>query len=202
MNTLAYIIVYLAICAMMALFVPVAKNKWKEYFSKYYPLEIDNSKNYRLPRWIRLGISYIVLVIFTLLLFILTPFLTLDLIIRNRNRKKKRSEYTENVDTNLYFRYMGGAGTVYCCDCRFSEDIISHLHGVEVDDSGFEIETFSSGYQCQSCGKFHTLDSSEIKKVEESSKQCDCGGKLEREKPVFCPKCKSRNMKYDMEYIT
>ena len=31
---------------------------------------------------------------------------------------------------------------------------------------------------------------------------CGCGGELSREKTIFCPKCKSTKLKYDMEYIT
>lgn len=31
---------------------------------------------------------------------------------------------------------------------------------------------------------------------------CNCGGKLSRDKTIFCPKCKSRRLKYEMEYIT
>ena len=31
---------------------------------------------------------------------------------------------------------------------------------------------------------------------------CDCGGQLSRDKTIFCPKCKSKRLIYDMEYIT
>jgi len=31
---------------------------------------------------------------------------------------------------------------------------------------------------------------------------CGCGGELSRDKTIICPKCKSKRLKYDMEYIT
>ena len=31
---------------------------------------------------------------------------------------------------------------------------------------------------------------------------CNCGGQLSRDKTIICPKCKSKRLKYDMEYIT
>jgi hypothetical protein len=31
---------------------------------------------------------------------------------------------------------------------------------------------------------------------------CNCGGKLCRDKSIICPKCKSKRLKYEMEYIT
>ena len=31
---------------------------------------------------------------------------------------------------------------------------------------------------------------------------CSCGGELSRDKTIICPKCKSKRLKYDMEYIT
>lgn len=31
---------------------------------------------------------------------------------------------------------------------------------------------------------------------------CNCGGELSRDKTIICPKCKSKKLKYDMEYIT
>jgi len=31
---------------------------------------------------------------------------------------------------------------------------------------------------------------------------CGCGGELSRDKTIICPKCKSKRLRYDMEYIT
>jgi hypothetical protein len=35
-----------------------------------------------------------------------------------------------------------------------------------------------------------------------ASLTCSCGGELSRDKTIICPKCKSKRLKYDMEYIT
>jgi hypothetical protein len=31
---------------------------------------------------------------------------------------------------------------------------------------------------------------------------CECGGRFEREKVLFCPECRSKNLSYDLEFIT
>ncbi len=36
----------------------------------------------------------------------------------------------------------------------------------------------------------------------EQSLVCECGGVLERDKVIFCPSCKSKNLSYQMQYIT
>ena len=35
-----------------------------------------------------------------------------------------------------------------------------------------------------------------------ASLTCSCGGELSRDKTIICPKCKSKRLKYEMEYIT
>ena len=97
----------------------------------------------------------------------------------------------------LLYSKMSGAGTISCCDCGYKEDITSFLHWLYNSDSGIYDEC-STGYQCQTCGKFHALS----RKEERNNRQCDCGGNLEREKPIFCPHCKSKNIKYGMAYMT
>ena len=36
----------------------------------------------------------------------------------------------------------------------------------------------------------------------EAALVCECGGKLDREELLFCPKCKSKSLDYNMHYIT
>jgi hypothetical protein len=158
----------------------------------------------------------------------------------------------------LWFGHIGGVGKIGCVDCGYAEDITSFTHGSVGS---------STGYQCQTCGKFaarhyrqpFSEDSSEsriehvlmlmehvesqmeklpekewmerwesdlakarddlshvpedelarIKRVRnevnsqhEASLFCECGGKLDREKVLFCPGCRSTHLSYDMEYIT
>ena len=102
-------------------------------------------------------------------------------------KSKGWAEYTSIHNSPfLYFVKMGGEGTIICCDCGFSEQIISSWHGF--DDN-------YTGYQCQSCGKLYALSGRDEKNIS----QCDCKGTLEREKPIFCPQCKSKNIIYNWE---
>jgi len=173
----------------------------------------------------------------------------------------------------IRFQQMGGYGRLSCKNCDFSESLTSFTHGVSSSTTGF---------QCQSCGKFTSrnwqepfkesdgsnrdLKLSEIPTDERPSRiehlksliklcesqmnetpknnwlstwettvaecknqlenvpleeilniksrreafeksyqatlLCECGGGLDREKPLFCPCCKSTNLSYSMECIT
>lgn len=91
------------------------------------------------------------------------------------------------VEEPLTFTSTGGAGTIQCFDCKHEEEIISFIHGAG----------YSAGVQCQSCGKFSTLNNKPNEDV-----YCNCGGRLERDNSLFCPKCKSKRLTYEMHYIT
>ena len=95
----------------------------------------------------------------------------------------------------LWFSYMGGHGTVSCKDCNHSEEVTSFIHG---------INSCSSGFQCQGCGKFASIRSGGPGKANEyeESLVCRCGGSLDREKIIFCSSCKSKNLSYQTLYIT
>jgi hypothetical protein len=95
-----------------------------------------------------------------------------------------------DYDKHLYFTTMGGKGKIQCLECNFQQEIVSYLHGVNWNNTGF---------QCQKCGKFHeiNLDMDNSKK-----KKCDCGGKLDRDKHLFCPECKTFHLAYCMSKIT
>jgi len=274
MNTFTYLIIYLVICAAIALLVPIAKNKWSKYLS-------DFDEAYRDIGWgwwddnqsllsFKIGIvkvlTIIAFVLLTLLFFIFTPILLpliaildkkkalseqgddyanfiklynqtkpsdiktvdkkayFDSLVNLGNQAEQLSDRKvieiekvititneNNTYNNLYFKEMSGGGIIRCIDCGYSEGIAAGYHGVkknpmydenideELDDflcSNNEeyIETYFLGYQCQSCGKFYAL--------EENDRLCDCGGVLERDKPIFCPKCKSKHVKYEGHWIT
>ena len=87
---------------------------------------------------------------------------------------------------------MGGAGDIICRNCFYKERIISFLHGFGKD------RWTNSGYQCQSCGKFHSIENA--RKLDHLP-SCECGGKLSRDEVLFCPKCRSTNLEYEMQYI-
>jgi hypothetical protein len=96
----------------------------------------------------------------------------------------------EEKDKQLYYHHMSGQGTISCYDCGYKDEIVSFLHGV--NDAAW-------GYQCQSCVSFHTLNDSQ-----RAAKPliCSCGGELNRNKPIFCPHCKSKSMGYSCTVIT
>jgi len=98
----------------------------------------------------------------------------------------------------LFFVRMGGMGTISCENCAFEEEIISFWHSHETD---IKKAWYKSGYQCQSCGSFKTLMNDDLGS-EFVPDLCSCGGKLSREFPLFCPKCKGKNLKYRMSRIT
>ena len=122
---------------------------------------------------------------------------------RNQQDEEVQSEIIQadkidvlRVADPLTYSYMGGAGTIICNNCGYEKDIVSFLH--DFDDDG-NPSNGSWGYQCQSCGKFYSLNDSQ-----RAAKPliCSCGGELSRDKALFCPKCKSKSMGYKMSYIT
>jgi hypothetical protein len=105
-----------------------------------------------------------------------------------RKRVQERSK-------GLWFSYIGGHGTVRCKDCDHNEEITSFIHG---------INSSSTGFQCQACGKFSSIGSGGPGKANEYEESfvCKCGGGLDREKIIFCPSCKSKNLSYQTLYMT
>ena len=93
----------------------------------------------------------------------------------------------------LKFQYMGGHGKLSCNDCDFQQSQTSFIHGIDCN---------TTGYQCQECGKLTSIVKHHSKAANHASRQCGCGGKLNREKILFCPDCNSQNLSYSMEYIT
>ena len=103
------------------------------------------------------------------------------------------SNFLKRRDNKLYFGRLGGVGQIKCNVCDYNENIISFIHG------GHSIFWSVTGFQCQKCGKFHKIeDGTNTSKVE----KCECGGNLDREKPLFCPKCKTNDISYKLNLIT
>ena len=105
-----------------------------------------------------------------------------------RKRIQERSK-------GLWFSYIGGHGTVRCKDCEHNEEITSFIHG---------INSSTTGFQCQACGKFAAIGSGGSGRANEyeESLVCKCGGCLDREKIIFCPSCQSKNLSYQTLYMT
>ena len=105
-----------------------------------------------------------------------------------RKRVQERSK-------GLWFSYIGGHGTVSCKECEHNEEITSFIHG---------INSSTTGFQCQACGKFAAIGSGGPSRANEYEKSlvCECGGKLERQKKIFCSNCKSHNLSYQTLFMT
>lgn len=89
---------------------------------------------------------------------------------------------------------MGGHGTFHCNTCGYEEKLTSFLHGHDDDDE----PSLAAGFQCQSCGKFETYTE---KTIQVEPKTCTCGGVFSRDEVVFCPACKSDDVRFDTEFI-
>jgi len=133
-------------------------------------------------------------VIATAAFIIVWPIFTYS-IIKERSRQVDIEKILEEKSKGLWFSYIGGCGKIRCKDCDHSESITSFIHG---------INSSSSGFQCQSCGKLSSIRSGGpgLANEYEESLDCQCGGKLDRDKVIFCPSCQSQNLSYLMEFIT
>jgi ribosomal protein S27E len=116
-------------------------------------------------------------------------------IMKEQSRQLDLEKTLEEKSKGLWFSYIGGCGKIRCKDCDHSESITSFIHG---------INSSSTGFQCQSCGKLTSIKSGGPGRANEyeESLECECGGKLDRDKVIFCPSCKSENLIYQMEFIT
>jgi len=119
--------------------------------------------------------------------------------------KNKKNEYSQKKG-NLTFCNIHGAGSITCTDCGMQTEVTVFMHGP------YSCEI---GRQCQSCGTFFT-EHNESKIYHTFGPQTkntvcpQCGtinfrnGELykRQDTPLFCPKCKSRNLQYQMEFIS
>ena len=206
---------YVFLCMILSVLVPCVRDNWKWTYSRFIHIynEIkepnkgnkfkelldflsDRKKPNKFAIYAKLVLLFIVGGLGFFLIFLIIPFY-LYWLNKGYQSEKKEKEKEKSEKKNLLYHYlMGGAGTIICNDCDYNEKIVSFIHG----DYDADV-----GYQCQSCGKFHTLESHSeqyhmINIVDPLV--CSCGGELSCEKSVFCPKCKSNRMSYEMDYIT
>lgn len=116
-------------------------------------------------------------------------------VIKERRLQVEIEKNRIEKSVGLWFQRMGGCGSIHCRDCQHSEKVTSFIHGIDSSHSGF---------QCQSCGKITSLTGGGRGKANQYKESliCDCGGKFDREKMIFCPQCKSKKLSYHMEFIT
>ena len=126
---------------------------------------------------------------------LLWPFFIFGIMKAQRKAREEDEAFEDKRLQGLWFHYLGGYGSITCKDCMHNESITSFTHGRDSSTAGF---------QCQACGKFAAIRSGGPGKATDyqSSLICECGGQFNREKVLFCPECQSKNLSYDMEFIT
>ena len=97
-----------------------------------------------------------------------------------------------SVPDGLTFQCISGVGELVCGNCGIRTPMVSFEHGAPG-------QWCNSGYQCQSCFRLHTIKNDD--KLEELPK-CGCGGGLSRDATIRCPVCRSKEVGFDLEYIT
>jgi hypothetical protein len=144
-----------------------------------------------LPIWKMVFYEFVLRV----LLIVFYPFLYLVIAIDFYNGKLKKSHppiiQLDNI--LIYFHEITGTGIFQCNTCGFEEGIVGFIHEEAINSYCL------SGFQCQKCGKFNVLEND---MNNSQNTKCSCGGYLEREKPLFCPICKSNNNSYTAHFIT
>lgn len=160
--------------------------------------EIDHEtfKDFIKKKRIRKGIAKLCIVVIILIVILLfwpvLYFLLLhwDYFFGPMSKDRKA---VKKLSKGLFFQQMGGAGHIACNNCGYHQSLVSFIHS-------FPMESWNeAGFQCQECVKFHKIENYLQCK---NSIKCDCGGILSRDEVLFCPECRSNNLKYLMEYIT
>ena len=185
------IAVYLAIGILLVAVGPAAENIDKE-IDRARGTPLSNAFMEReQPSESKLMLARITITVGFVLLWVVFIWGVLK---EHRNIQATRKRVQER-SKGLWFSYIGGHGTIRYKDCEHNEEITSFIHG---------INSSTTGFQCQACGKFASIGSGGCGKVNknEESLICKCGGSLEREEEIFCQRCKSKNLSYQTLYIT
>ena len=167
------LVAYCVICALIIALVPAVRNTWKTAVRDLY-MAIQHKKiKHVLNCWIVVG-----------KVFFYAPLLLM-------RYKKRKKEYLNSI------KNQAGTGTINCKACGHKEHVIFGTYeGEQLIDyyyDSVQVSDSQTGYQCQSCGKFHILNSQEERN---NRFTCSCGGLLSREKHMFCPQCKSKKVLY------
>lgn len=184
--------VYLFIGFLLATFGPAGKDIAKEIENARGTSLLDAYRETQAPSEFKL---FLFRLLITAGFILLWPIFIGGIVSSQRKAKEELEEFLEEQSKGLRFQFMGGHGAIACEACDFSLSITSFTHGRDSSTSGF---------QCQTCGKFHAIRSGGPGHAKEykDGLVCDCGGKLERDEIVFCPSCKSTKMSYCVEFMT
>ncbi len=108
-----------------------------------------------------------------------------------RNKNTAYQSNTKNRE-HLYFLFLGGKGNIECLNCNYKESIYNSIN---------EGEQGVSSYQCQNCGMIKIIPLIKSTFYTSINQTCSCGGELRDDLAVFCPKCHSKNLKYENEFL-
>jgi len=187
------VLIYLAIGVLLGTIGPAGKNISEEV-AKARGSPLTNAiADREQPSELKLGLFRLITTVGFILLW---PLFIYGIVKDQRDKAASMKAFEEKHAEGLWFQYsMGGRGDLSCNDCSYSEEVTSFIHG---------ISSSSTGFQCQACGRFAAIESGGPEQANEYAKRlvCDCGGPLEREKVVFCPSCRSKNLAYDLRVIT
>jgi len=191
---LIIILIYICIGIAVNIYGPAAKQLNPEFKKASKPDIIDYAQYPRLQNKL-----FVYSAIATIRLLIIVAWLPVALITfvefiihPESYIKSKRKKNTKKP--GLYFYQTAGHGVFECANCGYSQELTSFIHGF--GDNSWS----KTGYQCQDCGMFSTIE----RRLHDPENPliCECGGKLTRDEPIFCPICQSKKVKFLMEYIT
>jgi ribosomal protein S27E len=192
-STEILILTYFAIGVLLGTFGP-AGNQISEEVARTRGSPLTNALAEReQPSELKLALFRVIITVGFILLW---PVFIYGIVKDQRDKAASMKAFQDKHAEGLWFQYsMGGGGDLSCNDCSYSEEVTSFIHG---------ISSSSTGFQCQACGRFAAIESGGPGQVNEYARKlvCDCGGPLEREKVVFCPNCRSKNLTYDLRVIT
>lgn len=136
-------------------------------------------------------VLYLVLVF--LMFILLYPVQLIELCIKIKKKslesiQEKSFPYKGGL---TYNDMLGVGGHIFCNHCSYLIYINICILGFKPIHKRKEIKT---SYHCPNCGEFKNMKwhlNMEIPR-------CHCGGKLNKEHVLFCPKCRSKDISYAM----
>lgn len=98
----------------------------------------------------------------------------------------------ETINDFIFFKDHYGLIHISCRLCDFEETILCKYSGFNKEKNNTIIQL---GFQCKLCGKYTRRIYYPGKTVIDNF-NCDCGGLLERNEPMFCTKCQSLHLNF------
>lgn len=87
-----------------------------------------------------------------------------------------------------------GFGSVRCAECGLQAEVVTLV-------SGFQPRPWAAAsVQCERCGKIERIAEARLGEAEAwrtLEQRCDCGGARARDRILFCPSCRSTDLRYE-----